>query len=162
MSTTLFVNEISDLSIFARPVAGGNPTDMEWVLKVNAINTKTDQVEVQFFVLDGNYTQLATQNRAVGEYLPVMIEALAGAQSNGNMQGATSDLMSPYQFGGNEQSPVPYVVIEDITMGRKLADLPPNVYPMSEMNLVINIEESGTAGEYIHSVWAILNNSAGA
>ncbi|MEO0876278.1 MAG: hypothetical protein AAFY48_16890 [Bacteroidota bacterium] len=63
MSTTLYVNSISDLSIYARQKAGGGPLDKEWILESPTYDAVKQQWSTEEFILSDNYTSLESGGR---------------------------------------------------------------------------------------------------
>ena len=155
MSTTLYVNSISDLSIYARQKAGGGPLDKEWILESPTYDAATQQWSTAEFILSDHYTSLESDGRNGNGHLQIIVETLQAEPTSNPSTETTNSQNSPYQFGGGP-GPQKYIVIEDITMGYKWPDpLPSNVYNLgaNQMMMIINIEETGS-DQYQHRVWS--------
>jgi hypothetical protein len=156
MSTTLFITNLSDISIFLRPKASGKGEE-EWVLKLVTIDQTTQQVAIFSYVLSDVYTDLKVVEDLTNQgYSVTVSDRLSEPGTYLHYAKLASTEQQLYSFSEftdtKDQTEKCKLVIEDITMSLTASG------GVSDDPVTIKIERIPNSSAFIHHLWYHVSN----
>ncbi|WP_367392729.1 hypothetical protein [Lewinella sp. LCG006] len=157
MSTTLFITNLSDISIFLRPKASGKG-EKEWVLKIVTIDQTTQQVAIFFHVLSDVYTDLKVVEDLTNQGYSVTVSDRLSAPGTylhyAKLASAEGQLYSFSEYVDiKDQTEKCKLIIEDITMSLTASG------GISVDPVTIKIETITNPSEFVHHLWYNVSNA---